>query len=176
MPIPPRTRLLSRPRLAAAHSPRLRGAVVNAHFSWVGCLAGGGVLRERSAVACLLVPGFGFGLWGERSRWETGSMLSSSSSGAFAGRFLKRRCKSESCKLRYGSVGCGWHDEMTPTFLLTWSCGTFRHDAAQSHSCTYCRQDANLKHTSAHYTALTHLKKVFSFLFLHITHATYLFR
>ena len=122
-------------------------------------------MRERSAVACLLVPGFGFGLWGERSRWETGSMLSSSSYGAFAGRFLKRRCKSESCKLRYGSVGCGWHDEMTPTFLLTWSCGTFRHDAAQSHSCTYCRQDANLKHTSAHYTALTHFKKVFLFCF-----------
>jgi hypothetical protein len=64
------------PYVAYDRTPNLN-AVVNARFSWVGRVAGGGNLRERSAVACLLGPGFDFGLRGDRGRRESGSMSSS---------------------------------------------------------------------------------------------------
>jgi len=59
-------------------------AVVNARFSWVRCVDGGGNLRERSAVACFIRPGFDFGLRGDRGGGTVRSRLSLSSSSSKA--------------------------------------------------------------------------------------------
>jgi hypothetical protein len=72
------------PYVAYDRTPNLN-AVVNARFSRLRCVAGGGNMRERSAVACLFRPGLNSGLRGDRGGRTAGSRLSlSSSSSALA--------------------------------------------------------------------------------------------